>query len=272
MNQKSLAQRLKHLPLGGIRFFEVLDSTNREAADWAQEEAPDLSLVVADEQTQGRGRSGRQWFTYRGSALAFTLILRPTPFERQATAVLPRMTGLGALAVCRALQVNYSLPAQIKWPNDVLLHQRKCCGILTEAAWEGKRLTAIFLGIGINVATQSVPPPQDLNFPATSLEGELHRPVDRLALLESVLGEILHWRQRLATREFLQTWETNLAFRNEEIRVTSTAGVVLEGVLLGLGPHGALRLLTSKSEEITLHHGEIAALWGKNTSPPVDSS
>jgi len=267
MDQKSLAQRLEHLPLGEIRFFETIDSTNQQAAVWAQEGAPDLSLVIADEQSQGRGRSGRKWFTYRGSALAFTLILRPNPFEEQATAALPRITGLGALAVCRTLQKQHDLPAQIKWPNDVLIHRRKCCGILTEANWAGSQLTAIFLGIGINVATHSVPPARVLNFPATSLEGELHTPLDRLALLEGILGEILHWRRNLATRAFIRTWEACLAFRNEVIQVTFPEDIALEGVLLGLGPHGALRLLTSQGKEITLHHGEITALRGKNPPP-----
>jgi hypothetical protein len=137
--------------------------------------APDLSLVVADEQTMGKGRAGRRWYTPAGSALAFSLILSPAWVEPE---MLPRFTGLGALAVKQALESRYGLPAKIKWPNDVLLQRRKLAGVLVEAHWIGIVLS---LDLGrhkrciqsIKEIRQREP---QLIFPATCLEHPLGSP------------------------------------------------------------------------------------------------
>src|SRR5512138_3606420 len=101
MNQNELKKALSKLPLGDIRYFDSIGSTNNEALAWATSGAEDLSLVIADEQTAGRGRLDRKWFTPKGTALAFSLILRPTAVEKP---YLTRMVGLAALAVADALQ------------------------------------------------------------------------------------------------------------------------------------------------------------------------
>src|SRR5512138_2076692 len=101
MNQNDLKKVLSKLPLGDVRYFDSIGSTNNEALAWATSGAKDLSLVIADEQTAGRGRLDRKWFTPKGTALAFSLILRPTADEK---AHLTRMVGLAALAVADALQ------------------------------------------------------------------------------------------------------------------------------------------------------------------------
>src|SRR5271169_6463108 len=118
MNARELQAALRDLPLGGLRFFESIGSTNDEALAWASQDASDLSIVIADEQTSGRGRLGRKWFTPPKSALAFSLILRPAADEIRYPA---RVTGLGALALTDAVS-KFGLRAQIKWPNDVLLN------------------------------------------------------------------------------------------------------------------------------------------------------
>ena len=117
MNQNELKKSLSKLPLGDIRYFDSIGSTNDEALAWAATDAPDLSLVIADEQTAGRGRLDRKWFTPKGTALAFSLILRPTAAERPH---LSRTVGLAALAVADSLRTR-GLAAQIKWPNDILI-------------------------------------------------------------------------------------------------------------------------------------------------------
>ena len=179
---------MKNLPLGGIRWFHQVSSTNDEAANWIKTGCDDLSLVIADEQTAGRGRGGRRWFTPPGSALAFSVVLRVDDqinriLDLQSTA---RLNGLGALAVCLALQNKYSLLAKIKWPNDVLVNGKKLAGILTETDWVGNELTAVVIGIGINVATESIPPADwDANnphpYPATSVESQFYSTVNRWA-------------------------------------------------------------------------------------------
>src|ERR1044071_5601669 len=103
MNQNELKKTLSKLPLGDIRYFDSIGSTNNEALAWATGDAEDLSLVIADEQTAGRGRLDRKWFTPKGTALAFSLIMRPTADEKQ---YLTRMVGLAALAVVDTLQTR----------------------------------------------------------------------------------------------------------------------------------------------------------------------
>src|SRR4030042_192247 len=190
MDQPSIASRLADLNLPAIRYFDRLDSSNDEARRWIDSGAPDGALIVADEQTAGRGRLGRRWYTSPGAGLAFSLILHSPPFDPDN---LSRLAGLGAVATCNTLHKVYTLPAQIKWPNDVLIDQRKVAGVLAEALWNGKNLKAAMVGIGINIAPQSINavnlPPDELNFPATCVENAFGHPVDRMELLHAVLSE-----------------------------------------------------------------------------------
>ena len=255
MDQSTLTQAFAGLPLGDLEYIPRLGSTNDEAGRLAQAGCPDLTLVIADEQTAGRGRLNRRWFTPPGAALAFSLVLRPNPAWIPANAqdvawVLPRLTALGALAVCQALESRYPLNAQIKWPNDVLVSRRKLAGVLVEAAWAGERLNAAILGIGVNIASRSVPPASELLFPATSLEDCLMAPVeevDRLALLKDVVERILGWRTRLSGVEFMQAWQTKLAFLGEWVWIVpaqAQSGSSLSGIkcrILGLEADGRLR-------------------------------
>ncbi|MBU0510739.1 MAG: biotin--[acetyl-CoA-carboxylase] ligase [Chloroflexi bacterium] len=274
MDQHTLETNLAGLPLGRIRFYDNVGSTNDIASDWADEGAPDLSLVLANGQTAGRGRAGRKWFTQPGASLAFSLILRPpiskTPPPHPSTkspvdysSIIPRLSGLGALGVSRALRKHYSLPAQIKWPNDVLVKQRKLAGVLAEAHWTGNQLSAAILGIGINIAASSVPLDDVLAFPATSVESALGCSVDRLSLLRSVISEVISCRSLLAAPEFIQAWEADLAFRGEQVQIVSSGGqgeathLVHEGYIAGLDSDGSLKLRLLSGEEATVRLGEI---------------
>lgn len=254
MDRNSLAQALEGLPLGLLVFYPKTGSTNDEAVKLAQAGGPDLSLVVADEQTAGRGRFSRRWFTPQGTALAFSLVLFPHRTWEQSSAqsagtILPRLTALGALAVCDVLKVRYQLEAQIKWPNDVLVGRRKLAGVLAEAIWDGERLEAVVLGIGLNVASNSVPPPDELLFPATCLEDCWMAPIDelkRLALLRAILERILYWRVRISGVEFIQAWQANLAFLNEWVWIipvqTEDAQRAIKARILGLEVDGSMRV------------------------------
>ena len=131
-----LQESLSDLPLGEIRYYEQIGSTNTIAKQWAHAGAPDLSLVVADEQTAGRGRLDRIWVTHPGAALAFSLVMQlqsqSTPPAPRQEKVLPFLTALGAVAVSAALRQEFGLTTEIKWPNDVLLNRRKVSGVLAE--------------------------------------------------------------------------------------------------------------------------------------------
>lgn len=254
MDLGALQSRLADLPLGQMAYFDVLDSTNEQALRWAQAGAPHLSLVVADEQTAGRGRSGRAWFTPRGAALAFSLILRP---EQIGSTSLPRLTGLGALAVCEVLNREYDLQAQIKWPNDVLVGGRKLTGVLVEADWQGEDIRSAVLGIGINVAPDSVPPESEVVFPATCVETALGSPIDRWTLMEEVLRVLLSRLPDIHQDEFLQAWEENLAYQREWVQLLREGSEPVIGRLLGLKSDGSLRLALLNGEEKFFQAGEI---------------
>lgn len=264
MDQSNLEQTLSELHLAEIRFYPSLDSTNDLAADWARNGARDASLVVADHQRKGRGRLGRAWVTLPGVALAFSLVLLPTPQEQpHAETILSRFSGLGAVAVCQALRTHYQLPASIKWPNDVLVAGKKICGVLAEAQWMGSRPTAVILGIGVNIGTQAVPPQNVFRFPATSLQAEAGILPARALVLRQILAEILHWRTVLMEPVFLQSWQDNLAYLGEWVQLTAVTqagepgALVAQGRLLGLDPDGAVRLRTPTGEEVSHRSGEI---------------
>lgn len=254
MNERELHQALSDLPLGGIRYFDRISSTNDTALVWATEGAADLSLVIADEQTAGRGRLGRHWYTPPGTALAFSLILRPTPEEQRHPSLI---TGLGALSLVQVIQRSFGLIAQIKWPNDVLLQGRKVAGILVESVWLGEEIESITLGMGVNVHAAAVPPEEQLGFPATSLEEALGKPPDRLVLLHDILAALIEWRAHLGTGEFIQTWESSLAYRGEQVQVWIDKKTPVTGHLLGIEPDGSLRFRSPAGKPLTVRFGDV---------------
>ena len=217
MNEHSLKKKLSKLNIGGLRYFDSIGSTNDEALAWATAGAPDFSIVIADEQTQGRGRLDRKWFTPKGSGLAFSLILRPSALRTH----LSRTVGLAALSVAESCS-GLGLAPRIKWPNDILLNGKKTAGILVETVWSGDDVDSLVIGMGINVYKTSVPPAELLQFPATSLEDELGTKVSsREDILFSILNAVIHWREFIGTNELINTWENLLAFRGEQVRVNS---------------------------------------------------
>jgi len=253
LNTTKLQVALRGLPLSDLRFFESIGSTNDEALAWAAQGAADFSLVVADEQTSGRGRSGRKWFTPPQTALAFSLILRPTADESTHPA---RTTGLGALALVDSLR-KIGLVPQIKWPNDVLLNGHKVAGILVESVWTGDRPDAFILGMGVNVLTASVPPTDQTLFPATSIEDELGKTIKRTELLNNILTFLIAWRSCLGTDEFMQAWVDALAFRGKQVQVWAGSDRPLTGSLLGLESDGSLCLRDEHGNHVTVQFGEI---------------
>lgn len=253
MDEKTLRAALKDLPLRQVRYFQQVGSTNDEALAWAAAGAGDLCLVYAEEQTSGRGRMGRTWFTPPGSALACSLVLRPGGLERENVG---RFTGLGALALVAALK-KYNLAAQVKWPNDVLIRGRKVAGILAETVWMGAEPDRVVLGIGVNVSPESVPPSEVLHFPATCVQLESALPVERYQLLHDLLAGVISWRSRLTAPEFVQAWDEALAFRGEMVQVWVGQAEALTGEVAGLDVDGSLQLKLPGGQVKNLPAGEI---------------
>jgi len=213
-----------------------------------------FSLVIADEQTSGRGRFNRKWITTPGSALAFSLILAPTPAEKEN---LPLLAPLCGVALWQALYQGYGLPVEIKWPNDLLIHRKKCAGILVEAAWTGADLKGVVLGIGINISERSVPPTEFQMFPASYLESATASPVDRYKLLASVLEAIRDWRPMLGKKDLITAWQDHLAFKNEWVTIVQSPKPSIMGLIKGIDPQGRLILKREDGSDVKIEVGDV---------------
>jgi BirA family biotin operon repressor/biotin-[acetyl-CoA-carboxylase] ligase len=253
MNQSQIKKSLSKLAIGEVKYFDSIGSTNDEALAWAAADAPDLSIIIADEQTAGRGRLDRKWFTPKETALAFSLILRPS---REEKPYLSRIVGLAALAVAEVLQ-QMGLAAEIKWPNDVLIAGSKVCGILIESVWSGEEVDCVVIGIGVNVLKGSVPPAESLLFPATSMEEELGYPPERLDILHEILAAFIDIRQQITSDEFIRRWENLLAFRAKLVQVEVNGAPATVGSIAGLEPDGSLQLRNEHGESITVRFGDV---------------
>jgi len=256
MDEKMIISALEDLPLGSISFQQTVASTNDIAAAWALEEKEDFSLVIAETQTSGRGRSGRTWISVPGASLTFSLLLRPLSSDPES--IVNKYTALGALAICQTLQKRYHLSPQIKWPNDVLLEGKKCCGILSEAIYRGEELEGIVLGVGINIQSHAVPHARELDFPAGYIEEFSSEPIDRLLLLKSILINILTLRDILHTEEFIRSWEQYLAYRGQQVEIISPAGELFQhGSVMGIDSLGRLKIQPDDGEIEFIEYGQI---------------
>lgn len=255
MSAHPLPSHLSHLLLGGYRYLPTTTSTNNEALAWVQQGASDCSVIIADAQTQGRGRLERRWLTTPSASLAFSLILKPTPQELPH---ITRFTALAALALVEVLSSQFSLSSQVKWPNDVLIQDKKVAGILVENHWQADDLQAVVIGMGVNIAPASVPAPSDLRHPAACLEHFTPAPVDRFQLLADLLQALITLREQIGTDHFLQKWNDALAYRGQRITVHAPSKPARTVTLLGIVPDGALSVLSPDGQPQTLLAGEVS--------------
>ena len=253
MNQTELKTILSKLPLGAVRYFDSIGSTNDEALAWAANDAPDLSIVIADEQTAGRGRLDRPWFTPPSTALAFSLILRPTADEIPH---LSRTVGLAALAIADTIGM-LGLAPQIKWPNDILLNGRKVAGVLIELVWSGEDVDCVVVGIGINIAKTAVPSTDILRFPATSLEHVLGEAPNREKLLHDVLASFIALRPHMHSDSFMASWEKSLAYYGRQVRVEMGGEQSITGKVIGLEQDGSLKVQDEHGKIVTVRFGDV---------------
>ncbi|MGD0221630.1 MAG: biotin--[acetyl-CoA-carboxylase] ligase [Terriglobia bacterium] len=230
------------------------DSTNAIALKLAAEGAEHGTVVVAEEQTAGRGRLGRAWYSEKSSGIYTSIILRP-PLSPAAAPVLTLMAGLAAQ---KAVISATALAVDIRWPNDLLVNGKKVCGILTEMSAEVDRLHAVVLGIGINV-NHSLMPAQLENI-ATSLRMEAHRGISRVQVLVALLREIERDYQLLlkdGNRAITERWEGASTFAHgKRVRVVNSASEAV-ATTTGLDPSGALKIRYDDGRQESLVAGEV---------------
>lgn len=237
--------------------YDSLSSTNTEAAGQARRGAAEGTVIVAREQTQGRGRHGRQWASPVGAGLYLSIILRP----RFEIARFPLLTMLAALSVREALKRTAQLETDIKWSNDVLARERKLCGILAETVETGQ-FTSVVLGIGINLHRESLPP--DVMKRATSIETETGIAPDGEHLLRELLTVIRRRYSALHEAEgavrLLDDYAKSSSYvEGKSVRV-ETGAERLIGVTRGLEPDGALRVELPDGEIKIIRAGDVSAV------------
>jgi BirA family biotin operon repressor/biotin-[acetyl-CoA-carboxylase] ligase len=226
-----------------IRKFESLPSTNDTARELTRAGAAHGTVVVADEQTRGRGTKGRSWHSPPGRGLYASFILRwddPEEFEAPFS-LLPLAAGLAAV---EAVRESTGVEARLKWPNDLVRDRKKLGGILTEAVFRAGGPGRAVVGIGINVNQEEEDFPGDLKASATSIRLVTGRPADSEALLVSLCRTLDCWYNSLiqgGRERIIRSYEERMPFLpGTRVRV-ATAGGEKAGVFRGLTPEGRLR-------------------------------
>ena len=261
-----------------LHWLETTTSTNSVAARLADAGAIEGTTVVAEAQTSGRGRMGRSWFSPPGAGLYVSVVLRPrppkaeVPVEPDGPPKLPAkaegghyvpdpaalLTIAAGVALAEGIQASTGLPAEIKWPNDLLVGKRKLAGILAEAAAQGGALAFVILGFGVNLRPAAYP--LELASRVTSIEAELGRPADRAMILAEILSALASryadlqqgrfdailsaWRARAPTlRGALVEWETPHGLQRGRAEDIDATGALLVRPLGATGGDGRIERL-----------------------------
>ena len=234
-----------------VLYYPTLDSTMNAAQREARWGAEAGTLIIADEQTAGRGRLHRSWLSPKGG-LAFSVILRPN------IDYLPYMIMLSALAVSGSIQQVTGLKPQIKWPNDVLIKEKKVGGILIENDIRQKILKYTIIGIGMNVNLH-IPDYAEISSTATSLSDESGREVSRLEILRQVLIEMEKLYLSLPHGDVIQEkWKAQLVTLGQKVQV-NLGDRIYYGVAESVTRDGTLLLRQNDGSIVRISVGDVSA-------------
>jgi len=254
MNEADLKQAFNDLKIPSFRFFEETDSTNTQALNWISQGAPEYSLVIAEAQTAGRGRNGRKWVTTPGSSIAVSIILHPSIQEQEK---LGLFSLLGGFSVLKVLEDKYHIKAQVKWPNDVLINNKKTAGILAESLWQGENLQGLVLGIGINLMLPSIPHSDQLMFPATCIEVHTKDNINPAEMLACLIEALIRIRKSILSPTFIPLYESSMAYKNQLITLDAGGGEVYSGHLRGVDNQGKIVIQTIDGTEQVFPIGDV---------------
>jgi BirA family biotin operon repressor/biotin-[acetyl-CoA-carboxylase] ligase len=253
ISKESILKGLKTQVIGKKVFvFESIDSTNACAKTLAETGTPEGTVVVADYQTTGRGRLGRSWLSAPGTNLLFSIVLRPT-VKKESAALL---TFYSAVSIARALERVSGKTFECKWPNDVLLNGKKCCGILLENSFLQDRFDFSVIGIGVNVNQPTFP--DDLGNRATSLLVETGHKLDRVKLLQEMLREadgLLPSVHKGDVPTIMDEWNSRCSMFGKPVTITHGEDRIT-GTALRLDAEGGLVIETAAGPS-TFYAGDV---------------
>ncbi|BCV20099.1 bifunctional ligase/repressor BirA [Moorella sp. Hama-1] len=239
-----------------LYYYDEVGSTNQVAKELADGGAPEGTVVIADCQTGGRGRRGRNWLSPARKGIWFSVILRP----RVAPVQAPQLTLLAAVAVTAAVRERTGLPLGIKWPNDLLAGGRKVCGILTEIKAEIDVVEYIVLGVGLNANLEAGDFSPEVRPLATSLYLETGRPVERLPLFRRILYGLEKWYERWQEEGFApvrNAWKEASVTLGREVQVNSWREI-FQGVATDIDDEGALLVRDAGGQLRRFNSGEVS--------------
>ena len=237
-----------------LYYYDAIDSTNLQAKRLAEEGAPNGTVVVADQQSAGRGRRGRTWASPAGANLYFTVLLRPKIAPDKAS----MLTLVMALAVAEGIR-SIAIPG-IKWPNDIVIDGRKVCGILTEMSLSAEQgsIDHLVIGVGVNVAKQEFP--KELQGYAVALE-EFTCKVNRSELLNAILEQFEGYYEQFCSQADLSSlknsYDALLVNYGRQVRVLDPKGEY-DGVARGIRPTGELIVELPDGETRDVYAGEVS--------------
>lgn len=263
MNQSThwveeLRQRRKDCLIGReILFLPEVDSTNRRAREQCLRGAKEGAVVLAESQSAGKGRLGRQWQSPAGANLYASIILRPSI----SAAIAPQIPLLAGVAGANALARATGLDARLKWPNDIFVHGKKVAGILSEMEAEGLRTRFIILGVGVNVNWPKEDIPPDLRETATSLRAEAGREFPRAEVAAEFFEELereygLFLKEGFSSR-LREEWN-RLSWVNQKWATITVMEKKFEGQVLGLDTDGALLLRDGEGRTQRFIAGDVS--------------
>jgi BirA family biotin operon repressor/biotin-[acetyl-CoA-carboxylase] ligase len=238
-----------------IHHFHTIDSTNSKAYQLALNGAKEGEVVIAESQHKGRGRIGRHWFSPPYLNLYLSAILRPDIPPHQASLI----TLLAAVAAAEAIEKFSGLPPLIKWPNDILLRDRKVAGLLNEIHSEMDRIHFVILGIGVNLNMDEKMFPEEIRTVATSLKREMGQTISRKTFLKILLQELERWYMIFSGEggsSILKAWKEKAQIKGRTVKVTSF-NEILMGVAIDVDSEGALILETREGERRRIIAGDI---------------
>lgn len=237
-----------------IYTFSSIDSTNSFAKSLPKEEAPHGTLLITELQTNGRGRMQRKWDAEEGKNLLFSLILYPE-FGKEKIALLPFA---GALAVCDGVEATLPLLPECKWPNDVLVHNKKICGMLLETSAQSGEKEKIIMGIGINVNQETFP--EEIRLKASSLKNEIGKEVNRILLLQNILQAFEFRYAQLSeypSRLLLRDWKTKTTMLGRRVTIMQP-DFSFEAKALDLSEDGSLLVELNDGTQKNIYAGDVS--------------
>ncbi len=253
---EDIKQNLKTENIGkDIYYYDEILSTNSLAKYLGGIRVEEGTVIIAGSQTDGRGRSGKSWESPKGGGIWLSIILRPDIPLKYASL----MTLATGAAVCRQLK-KLGVDAEIKWPNDILIHGKKVAGVLTEAKITFNKLDYVVIGIGIDTDVDVEELPEELQKGVTNLSDEGDYEKTNNEIIASILNEVEVVYELFEDKQYeriLKEWRNLSATIGTDVTVNQPLGVVIEGYALGINREGSLILEKEDGELVKIIAGEL---------------